>query len=235
MIGVTFIDDQGEVKTQDYDLVLESTDLTFPEPKRETIDIPGRDGVLDLTGKLSGEVRYKNRTLTLHFVDLHDYKHYSAIESMLANRIQGKEFKIVLDKDKRYYYQGRVWISSYKPVGKTEASEVVITCDVEPFKYLREKYSGPWKWDPFNFYTGKITSTVTEVEGEKTIMMDPGVCGAVPTFKVSGDLRVGFNGKHYELPEGESVNYEIYLTPGKNTLYFVGKGSVEIEIEGREL
>ncbi len=50
----------------DFKLILSQKTIGTPSPKTETIDIPGGDGVLDLTD-FFGEVNYNNRILTFEF------------------------------------------------------------------------------------------------------------------------------------------------------------------------
>ena len=232
--GVTFINVDDEKETyhtyDTFSLVLESTDLSFPEAKSETIDVPGRDGVIDLTGKLSGEVRFNNRTLTLYLVDLNDRKHYSAMISLLASFLYGKELKIILDKDKSYYYRGRILIDSFKPIGKTNASNIDVYCDVEPFKYSIESTAERWKWDPFNFYTGVITNySELGVNGTLTITINAGDKSLSPTFICSNSMSVELDGQTFKLQRGSNYNREIILKPKENELTFRGNGTVTID------
>lgn len=232
--GVTFTDGENSYHTyDDFDLILESTELTYPEPKTEEIDIPERDGVLDLTGVLTGSVKYNNRTLTLNLVDLHDRKHYTAIASMLAAKIHGKKFKIILDKDPYYYYQGRVTITGFTPEGKTDRSTIVVTCDVEPYKYSTEDYSDAWKWDPFNFYTGCILDYgAVQVGGQKTISVDAGVRKTMPVFYCSNSMEVKINdSSSIELPRGCYCGSDAVLSPGENKLSFTGTGTVSVNVK----
>ena len=50
----------------DFSLILTSKTIGTPTPKTEIIDIPGGDGVLDLT-EFFGEVKYNNRQLSFEF------------------------------------------------------------------------------------------------------------------------------------------------------------------------
>lgn len=238
--GVTFIniDDESEsYHTYDtFGLILESTDLTYPEAKRETIDVPGRDGVIDLTGRLAGEVRYNNRTLTINLVDLYDYHHYSAVASQLASFLYGKELKIILDKDKSFYYRGRIVIGSFAPNGKTDSSNIQVTCDVEPFKYSIESTAEPWHWDPFNFYSGKITDySALVVNGVLVEEIDAGDKSLSPVFMCSNSMTVELRGETFSLVSGRNYDRQIILKPGINTLTFRGNGTVTIDFNRRSL
>ena len=63
MKGITF----GSYHSYDsFNLYLNKKTIGTPSPKTETIDIPGGDGVLDLTD-FFGEVKYNNRDLSFEF------------------------------------------------------------------------------------------------------------------------------------------------------------------------
>ena len=57
-------------------VLLDGYTLSPPEPKTTTVEIPGRDGVLDLTESLIGDVTYNNRSMTFTFliVDLEQFE-----------------------------------------------------------------------------------------------------------------------------------------------------------------
>ena len=47
----------GEKHTYvDWNLILTSTNIGFPDPKTETIDIPGADGELNFSENLTGDI-----------------------------------------------------------------------------------------------------------------------------------------------------------------------------------
>ena len=62
MKGVTF----GTHHSNDYGLILSRKYIESPKPKLEIIDLPGADGVLDMTDYF-GDVKYENRELKFEF------------------------------------------------------------------------------------------------------------------------------------------------------------------------
>lgn len=64
MLGVKI----GNIHTyNDWKLILTKVEKSFPEPKTETQEVPGMNGILDLTESLSDDIKYKNRIITLTF------------------------------------------------------------------------------------------------------------------------------------------------------------------------
>ena len=45
-------------------MYLTDADIGFPEVRTNYVDVPGRDGMLDLSTALDGEIHYQDRTIT---------------------------------------------------------------------------------------------------------------------------------------------------------------------------
>ena len=85
--GVTF----GSKNTiTDWDLLMISKNIGEAEAITNYVEIPGRDGTLDLTEAL-GEVKYKNRALTFDF-DLFNPTSFWTIQREIINYINGTKF-----------------------------------------------------------------------------------------------------------------------------------------------
>lgn len=119
---------------QDFGLVLtDPPDIGSPKPKLYQEDVPGSDGLLDLTEATTGEVKFSNRTLTFQF----DAKTEDpiALEDRLL-QLHGQTMEIVLDESPDYYYEGRVEVQ----IGKRTATSlpVTVTVDAAPYKMRRK-------------------------------------------------------------------------------------------------
>ena len=87
----------GDVKShEDWGLKLETIQLSFPEAKTDQIDIPGANGVIDLT-EVNGQVCYKNRTMTLTFSLDDDYAKWHLLSSRIAKELHGKVINVLND------------------------------------------------------------------------------------------------------------------------------------------
>lgn len=133
MKGITF----GNYHSyRDFGLILSSKIIGAPTPKTELIDIPGGDGVLDLT-EFFGEVKYNNRTLTFEFSTMVPQSQFMALFSKVQNALHGQKMNISLDEDPEWYYIGRLSIPEWKV--QKRIGKLTIVCDCEPFKYKRLK------------------------------------------------------------------------------------------------
>ena len=118
----------------DWKLVLVEKDITPPEPKTNYVDIDGMSGSLDLSESLTGEVTYKDRTVSASFWTCEGTR--SEREKLLrtiVSSLQGKKIKIIEPDDPDHYFYGRVIVKSMKNV--LAYSEFVIEATCEPWRY----------------------------------------------------------------------------------------------------
>lgn len=110
----------------------EAPEISPPEPQTYLVEIPGMDGSLDLTEKLSGGVRYKDRKIKLTFLSLAKRTQWPDICSDMMAKLHGKSVQIVMDDDPGYYYLGRISFDSVKQ--DNHVTTIVINATVGPFK-----------------------------------------------------------------------------------------------------
>lgn len=221
----------GNTKSyEDWGLKLETIRLSFPEAKTDQIDIPGANGVIDLT-EVNGQVCYKNRTMTLTFSLDDDYAKWHLLSSRIAKELHGKMIKCILPDDPNYYYEGRFSLDSKKT--NDVITDIVITGDVHPFKMDVYSSSEEWLWDPFSFEDGIIRSYHDiEISGTTSVSVIGSEMPVVPKFICSTDMDLEFNSSVFHLSAGETTDYDIILSEGENQLIFTGHGTVTIEYRG---
>ena len=110
----------------------EAPEISPPEPQTYYVEIPGMNGSLDLTEKLFGGVRYKDRQIKLTFLSLAKREEWPDIQSDMMEKLHGKSVQIVMDDDPGYYYLGRIAFDSVKQ--DNHVTIAVINATVGPFK-----------------------------------------------------------------------------------------------------
>lgn len=243
MLGITFFKENLEDGRHTFKTLglkwVEPYEIPMPEPKTHKVDIPGADGQLDLTESLDSFVRYGNRAgVKLEFeVPDQDYFEFEKIKSDLSNYLHGQRMKMALDTDDRYYYVGRFELDHSKT--SKANSTIVISANLEPYKYELYSQLGDWLWDTFNFEVGDIRDQrEVIINGEWNIKIPPTRIPTVPTFTIAVEegetLSVEFKGiitenlqnGTYEIPGIEFGNFN-------STMLFKGKGVVTVHyIEG---
>lgn len=108
-----------------------------PEPKIDYVEIPGADGVLDVTEAVTGEVKYGEREMLFRFSVQADIAEQQNIKMRLRNDLHGKRMHIVLDEDSDYYYDGRVNVKFVDEMPWKFGVDISVMAD--PFKYELEE------------------------------------------------------------------------------------------------
>lgn len=181
----------------DWHLVPSSRPLFNPPTvKTKFISIPGANGILDLTESLTKYPVYNNREGSIEFIVMNDYWEWHEAYSTIMNYLHGKTMKAVLEDDEEWYYIGRFSVNSWK--SEKDYSRIVIDYSLRPYKYSVTGVLENWLWDPFNFHTGVITSSLFAnivVEDTKTmefVQRDYGGAPTWPTFTVSKEMKMRF-------------------------------------------
>ena len=193
----------------DFQLILASKTIGTPSPKTETIDIPGGDGVLDLTD-FFGETKYNNRNLSFEFSTMVTPSDFMSLFSVVQNALHGKKLPIILDEDPEWYYTGRISVSEWK--ADRNIGKLTIDCDCEPYKYQIGTT------EIFKSISG--TSTITLPNSRKRV---------VPEVKVtsSSGLSVTYgNGSLWTLASGSYLLPELELVEGNNLVTVTGTGTI---------
>ena len=90
-------------------------DMGVPKPKTNTVEVPGMDGILDLTEANAGEVKFNNRTIILNFAAMVDIDKQGEFKARIANALHGKTIdQIIFDEDPEWYWSGRASVSFTK-------------------------------------------------------------------------------------------------------------------------
>lgn len=125
--GVKF----GDIHTSSYGIVLSKKSIETPSPKLETVDLPGADGIIDMT-EYFGDVKYNNRKIKFEFSTPLLGRELLELYSNIQNDLHGKHFdSIILDDDTDYRYIGRITAIT---LTESKISRIIIECSCEPYK-----------------------------------------------------------------------------------------------------
>ena len=217
----------------DFGLILSSKEITLPKAKTNTVEVPGKDGVIDLTEVLTDDVKYENRKLSFTFTVIDHFNGWAARLSEVTNYLHGRKLRIYMDWDRNYYYEGRCSVNNFKSNKRT--GKIVIDVDADPYKIEKNSISDPWVWDTFSFIDGVIHTSRYTITGSATVILINRRKVVSPTFTCSAAMTVTFEGVTYSLPSGTSTVLDIRLQEGENTITFTGTGTVQIDYKGGSL
>lgn len=241
----------GDKNTWDDWHLIPSTRPVFKQPtqKIKTLEIPGGNGVLDLSTALTGYPVYNNREGTLEFNVVNGYKPWYVLCSEIANYLSGQKFKIVLEDDKGFYYEGKFTLNEWK--SDKSWSKIVFDYNLDPFKWSGISTTEDWYWDPFNFYSGVIVTDIFtdvpiessggEAHHETHIPLDPIYLGKAPVCpRFTFTTTAGYGGivwlnyidgsskgpVYFE--DGESYNADIVLDPTVEEIMVLARGNAGV-------
>ena len=116
-------------------ILLDGYELNPPQPKTYTVDIPGGDGVIDLTTALTGDVVYENRSQKFTFA-LINIKDFENVKMEVSNFLHGRAFDYQITMDPGYTYHGRFTVDTYthQMYASGKLGLIEVSVDAEPYK-----------------------------------------------------------------------------------------------------
>lgn len=202
------------------------------DPEQETfyVNVPYRDGAVDLSTALSKRRVFKKRELSFKLGGIRERFLWDYVISDIRNKIHGKECRLTLDNDKDHYWFGRVYVVDFDRTGELGTLTLSVP-QADPYKYNIEMVGEAWRWDPFSFISGVVHDEgEIEINGETTVTIPVGMMPDVPTFVVtdSENLTVTLNGKTYPLRNGSNRFPTLIVNDVEKQLTYNGKGKVII-------
>ena len=191
----------------DYGLIVAPYAIPMPEPQMNFVEIPGRDGALDLS-EAFGTVRYADRIIPL---TMYARAPFDTLISSFAADVHGRRMNLIFDRDPTYYYDARVTVEDVEHhAGYCELS---LECRARPYKM--EHFETTITVLP----TGSATVTLTNTR-----------MPVVPTITVSAEMTLTFtlSGTNYSvnLSAGTHVIPSLVLLEGDTAIEITGTGRI---------
>ena len=183
-------------------VLLDGYTLEPPEPKTYTVDIPGGNGVIDLTEALTGDVAYKNRKQEFTFAII-DVKNFEKVKTEVSNFLHGRAFDYTMTMDPGYTYHGRFSVDSYSHEAYANGllGQFKVTVDADPYK-LKEHCAY------------RLNAT-----GGKVYRFESGRRPVHPTIECQNPCLVTINGKDVTIPAGTYQLNDLVFKSGYNDLF----------------
>jgi len=205
--GIAILAGKEEFHTgDDLDLVQEEKKIGMPQTQSYTVEVPGRNGLLNLTKSLTGEVTYTNRELSFRFFCTGSFEHMQAAEQTLT-RLHGETVRLIDDDTPEYYYEGE--LSFEVTERKLNYRIFTLQIDAQPFKTC-------------------LFATVLEenVKELREIYIDNEGVAVIPEITVSDSMRLTFRDSEFCLEKGTYQTDQIILQQGVNKFKLIGNGKI---------
>lgn len=190
----------------DYGLIVSPYAIPMPEPQTSFVEIPGRDGALDLS-EAFGTVRYADRIIPL---TLYERAPFDTLISSFAADVHGRRMNVIFDRDPTFYYDARITLDDVeRHAGYCELS---LECRAKPYKL--EQFE---------------TSITVLPTGSATVTLTNSRMPVVPKITTSTEMTFAFTiaGKDYyvTLPAGTHTVPSLVLSEGDTEIGITGMGS----------
>lgn len=197
-------------------LTLTGWELSAPVYQSNMVEVPGRDGLLDLSTALTdGEPRYGSRTLTATFETSEGTRlERKARFDTMVNWLDGWRMDIQLPDDDSHYITGRLSIAVEYNDPAHGAVTVTAVCD--PWRYLKEEH---------------VVTLAAATEAQTATLVNAGRKSQAPTVTISGNdaaVTLVYGAYTWALGAGVYVLPDLILRQGSNALTYSGTGTVEV-------
>lgn len=195
----------------DWRFYLTSKDIPYPEPDTHLVQIDGMSGTLDLSEALTGEVTYRDRTITATFWSAEgSRKERERVLRDIAVALHGRKVKIIEPDDPDHYLLGRVKIKSRKNI--LSYAEISIEAICEPWRYA--------------LCESERTIEVNSETAIDAVITNNGVKTLCPTISVDGSVNITIGENTTTLTTGSYKIAELKLSHGANVVGVSGAGTV---------
>lgn len=184
-------------------ILLDDYTLSPPEPKTYTVDIPGGDGVIDLTSALTGDVAYSNRAQSFTFMVV-DPDSFERVKTDVSNFLHGKSFDYQMTMDPGYTYHGRFTVNEYSHGLYAYPGLVgmfTVSVDADPYKSK-------------GLQTYQLNAT-----GGKMFRLESGRKPVHPVIECTQPCRVRWKDVVTVVPVGTYRLNDVVFTQGFNEIY----------------
>lgn len=225
----------------DFDLVMTSKNISAAVPKTNFLQIPARNGVVDLSAMPTQQIKYEQRTITLGFYSQKKVVNWSEEANKYWNELAGRKIKIKFDDDPWWYWEGRVTDITPTYDGRIEMLAFVFT--INPYRKTLETWDTyqEWLWDPFDFDQGIINETTNLTIAASGTLTTTVYCSQrweTPLIKLVSGTSASVT---VTTPDGEVNNavvtatdatpyYNLLFKPGTNTIQIASTEGAVVDI-----
>lgn len=195
----------------DFNLILMPKTRPFPTPKTNYVSIEGRDGDLDLTTSLTGDVKYENISYSLQFYLKDKRADWETALLKLSTYLHGKKMPLSFSEDPDYYYVGRYTLNELE--SDRNVGLLSVDCILEPYRL-------------------KKAETVKTITGTGTLILSNTRKWVMPTITSTSSMQFTFEGKTFTV-NGTLQSPDIVLKEGNNAIE-VTSGTGTLTVTYRE-
>lgn len=186
-------------------ILLADLKIGTPSVKSNLIEIPGRDGTVNMSYVISdGEPVYENRTIAFTLFKATDEETFDEIHSQLMVLCHGRECTLRLPTDHTHYYKGLFNVDGTEGYA---SGTIPVSVTADPY-----------------VYKNGITELnyIIPDEGKMTVILSNELRRTVPTFNASDTVTIGYKGAKYTVNAGTTEFSNVKLPAGDSEIVIEG-------------
>lgn len=201
MISIYQLIINGIATYDDLSLILiPEVSMEPPAPKSYTVDVPGSDGLIDLSD-FAGAPVFSPRTQKFSFyIKDSSPEKFEATKTQVSRLFHGKRMDYKLTWDAGWTYTGRWAVTSY--VTARRGGTIVLSVTADPYKRL----------------DGSPLSWLINAAGGVELTLPVGRKRVCPTIEVNRPALVTHEGRSWTLQPGAYRIRDLWLSEGKNRI-----------------
>ena len=189
-------------------IVVESFKIGIPEPQLTTVEVPGRNGKLDMSEALTGHLTYNNRSIEIILGIIGSEEVIEQKRLVLLNLVNKPKCKIKFSHIQGYFEGRCVVVDTSREHGHYT---IKLNCDCFPYRYLDNEFS----------QTRTLNSTPTILSC--LCLMMP----VVPILETSSSATIKHKTSTFTVQKGIHT-LPILFKQGTNELTVSGSGTLKI-------
>ena len=225
MRGITF---NGKHSIKDFDLYVESLDISPPKKIKIKETIPFMSGFYDFS-LLYGSNPFEERTLKYSFEVLGDSQCDLNILKTRINNWLMSSGQVELEDDAILGFYFLAECTEINENDERDKTTLSATFLAYPFK-IGKSYEGNNLWDDFNFELDVLQDTKFTVNGSSDVnIYNPSIIDIEPSIIASSQFEIVLDNKKYTVNSGTSKDYRFKLKKGNNNITLKGNGTIEFK------
>ena len=194
----------------DWGLILTAKTIDPPTPKIVNVNIDGRDGTLDLSRALTGDMKFNDRSASFTFLVTEGTQSDRAyMIQNIINKIHGQRLKIIEPDSPEYYFLGECTVSGV--INDRAYGTFVVTATCEPYRYSINE----------TVRNIQLSTTPTEI-----VLINNGRRVITPTITVTDSANLVIGTTSVSLSAGNYKLTALTLKNGVTTLTVSGTGEI---------
>ena len=224
MIGITF---NNKHSFKDFNLILNSKELSTPSKKKIKSGVPGMNSLYDFSTVASGgEIVYNQRSLKYNFTLICNSKAqlHAQLSEIFEWAQDTPQSQLIDDTIKDYYFMAEIE-DSIVIKEKNNIAEITFNFIAEPFK-TSLTLEGSDIWDLFNFEVDVAQDVGFNVVATLAVNIINTGRLISPLINVTSPMTIILRTVTYNLIVGDNNLYGLKLLNGDNNMVVNGTGAI---------